>query len=148
VSYSTFSVDGRSVSELVIKSLMHESVQNTVLIKIITNKETELKRLLAGSCPSSPTIEDRMKSLTVDVVSPGTNGGSRVGDSGYMSCGGCQHDTFLPAAVPTPAVVRSSHYTNTVLMANEYHTSSIVEAQLMPHLLQGTLRFMSSAFAD
>jgi hypothetical protein len=136
------------VSELVIKSLLHESVQNAVLIKVITNKETELKRLLAGSCPSSPTIEDRMKSLTVDVVSPGTNGGSRVGDSGYMSCGGCQRDTFLSAAVPAPAVVRSSHYTNTVLMANEYHTSSIVEAQLMPHLLQGTLSFMSSAFID
>lgn len=136
------------MSELVITSLLRESVQNAVLIKIITNKETELKRLLAGSCPSSPTIEDRMKSLTVDVVSPGTNGGSRVGDSGYMSCGGCQHDTCLSAAVPAPTVVRSSHYTNTVLMANEYHTSSIVEAQLMPHLLQGTLRFMSSAFIE
>lgn len=148
MSYSTFSVDGRSVSELVIKALLHESVQNTVLIKIITNKETELKRLLAGSCPLSPTVEDRMKSLTVDVVSPGTNGGSRVGDSGYMSCGGCQHDTFLSAAIPAPAVVRSSHYTNAVFMANEYHTSSIVEAQLMPHLLQGTLSFMSSAFID
>jgi len=123
-------------------------MQNTVLIKIITNKKTELKRLLAGSCPSSPTIEDRMKSLTVDVVSPGTNGESRVGDSGYMSCGGCQHDTFLSATVPAPAVVRSSHYTNAVLMANEYHTSSIVEAQLMPHLLQGTVSFMSSAFID
>jgi hypothetical protein len=89
-----------------------------------------------------------MKSLTVDVVSPGTNGGSRVGDSGYMSCGGCQHDTFLSAAVPVPALVRSSPYTDTVLMANEYHTSSIVEAQLIPHLLQGTLSFISFAFID
>lgn len=148
MSYSTFSMDGRNVSELVIKSLLHESVQNAVLIKIITDKEIELKRLLTGSCPSSPTIEDRMKSLTVDVVSPGANGGSRVGDSGYMSCEGCQHDTFLSAAVPAPAVVRSSHYTNAVLMANEYHTSSVVEAQLMPHLLQGTLSFISSAFID
>jgi hypothetical protein len=132
-------MDGRSVSEFIIESLLHASVQITVFIKRITNKETELKRLIAGSCPSSPTIEDRMKALTVDVVSPGTNGGSRVGDSGYMSCGGGQHDTFLSAAVPAPAVAGSSHRTNTMLMASEYHTSSIVEAHLMPHLLQGTL---------
>lgn len=89
-----------------------------------------------------------MKSLTVDVVSPDTNGGSRVGDSGYMSCGGGQHDTFLSAAVSRPAVAATSHYTNTVLMANEYHTSSVVEAQLMPHLLQGTFSLISSALID
>jgi hypothetical protein len=33
-------------------------------------------------------------------------------------------------------------------MASEYHTSSVVEAQLMPHLLQGTESFISSAFID
>jgi hypothetical protein len=141
-------MDGRSVSDCIIVSLLRESVQNTVFIKRITNKETELKRLIAGSCPSSPTIEDRMKSPTVDVVSPGTIGGSRVGDSGYMSCGGGQHDTILSATVPAPAEVGSSHCRNTVLVASEYHTSSIVEAHLMPHLLQGMLSFISSAFID
>jgi hypothetical protein len=83
----------------------------------------------------------------VDVVSPGANGGSRVGDSGYMSYAGGQHDTFLSAAVPapadtTPAVAGTSQYTASVLMPSEYRSSSIVEAQLMPHLLQGTFNLI------
>jgi hypothetical protein len=81
-----------------------------------------------------------MKSLTVDVVSPDANGRSRVGDSGYMSYAGGQYDTFHSTAVPDPAVAGSSHYTASVLMTSEYRSSSIVEAQLMPHLLQGTLQ--------
>lgn len=106
------------------------------------NKEVELTMLIADS-----SIEDHMKSLTVDVVSQGANGGSRVGDSGYMSCAGGQHDTFLPtaAAAPlntTPAVAGSSHYTACILMPSEYRSSSVVEAQLMPHLLQGMLNLI------
>lgn len=93
----------------------------------------------SGSSPSSPTIEDRMKSLTVDVVSPDANGRSRVGDSGYMSYAGGQCETVHSNAVPAPAVAGSSHYTASVSMTSEFRSSSIVEAQLMPHLLQGTL---------
>jgi hypothetical protein len=104
------------------------------------SKKIELKMFNSGSSPSSPTIEDRMKSITVDVVSPGANGRSRVGDSGYMSYAGGQHDTFLSTAVPIPAVARSSHCTTAELMTSEYRSSSIVEAQLMPHLLQGTFQ--------
>lgn len=96
---------------------------------------------------SSPTLDDRMKSLTVDVVSPGANGGSRVGDSGYMSCAGGQHDAFLSTAIPgpantTPAVAGSSHYTTCILMPSEYRSSAVIEAQLVPHLLQGTLKLI------
>jgi hypothetical protein len=96
---------------------------------------------------SSPTLEDHMKSLTVDVVSPGANGGSRVGDSGYMSCAGGQHDTFLSTAIPapanaTPAVAGSLRYTACMFMPSEYRSSSVVEAQLMPHLLQGALNLI------
>jgi hypothetical protein len=101
-------------------------------------EKIELKMFNSGSSPSSPIIEDRMKFLTVDVVSPGANGRSRVGDSGYMSYAGGQQDTFLSTAVP--AVARSSHCTTAALMTSEYRSSSIVEAQLMPHLLQGTVQ--------
>jgi hypothetical protein len=127
---------------------VHECFQNVVFCSLRTvYKEAELKMLIADSSPSSLTIEDHMKSLTVDVVSPGANGGSRVGDSGYMSCAGGQHDTFLSAAVPapadtTPAVAGTSQYTASVLMPSEYRSSSVVEAQLMPHLLQGTFNLI------
>jgi hypothetical protein len=107
-----------------------------LLFKSSMTKEIELKMLIAGSSPSSPTIEDRMKSLTVDVVSPGANGGSRIGDSGYRSCAGGQHDTFLSTTVSAPANIAPA----SMLMASEYRSSTIVEAQLMPHLLQGTLQ--------
>ncbi|XP_069682235.1 guanine nucleotide exchange factor subunit Rich isoform X2 [Periplaneta americana] len=102
------------------------------------------KTSASGSSPSSPTIEDRIKSLTVEVVSPGANGGSRIGDSGYMS----QHDTFLPTTIPAPVsmatgVEASSHYPASMLLPSEYRSSSIVEAQLMPHLLQDESSMMS-----
>ena len=70
-----------------------------------------------------------MKSLTVDIDCPE----SRVGDSGYMSYAGGQHEQ-LNVAMPADGIV---HYPQSMLMASEYRSSSIVEAQLMPHLLQG-----------
>jgi hypothetical protein len=114
---------------------MHKIVS---VVEELCEEKIKLKMFNSGSSPSSPAIEDRMKSLTVDVVTPGANGRSRVGDSGYMSYAGGQHDTFLSTAVQAPTVVRSSNYTATPLMPSEYCSSSIVEAQLMPHLLQGT----------
>ncbi|KAJ9595098.1 hypothetical protein L9F63_013624, partial [Diploptera punctata] len=80
------------------------------------------KASASDSSPSSPTIEDRMKNLTtVEVDTPD----SRIGDSGYMSYAGGQQDhLYMPPRVVGPH------------LATEYRSSSIVEAQLMPHLLQ------------
>ncbi|PSN48149.1 hypothetical protein C0J52_08719 [Blattella germanica] len=86
------------------------------------------KTSATDSSPSSPTIEDRMKSLSVDVDSPE----SRIGDSGYMSCTGGQHEPLNMAT----AVDGAMNYPHSMMMTSEYRSSSIVEAQLMPHLLQ------------
>ncbi|PNF21795.1 Guanine nucleotide exchange factor subunit Rich [Cryptotermes secundus] len=83
-------------------------------------------------------------SASVDVVSPDANGRSRVGDSGYMSYAGGQRETVHSSAVPAPAVAGSSHYTASVSMTSEFRSSSIVEAQLMPHLLQADESSMMS----
>ncbi|XP_067001739.2 guanine nucleotide exchange factor subunit Rich [Anabrus simplex] len=97
------------------------------------------KTSAAGSTPASPTIEDRMKSLSVDVL--GSSNHSKVEDSGYRSCTGGLHEGYLH----TPALgnEHSPHYASSVLLHSEYPSSSIVEAQLMPHLLQDESSMLS-----
>nr|CAD7577631.1 unnamed protein product [Timema californicum] len=86
--------------------------------------------------PSSPTIEDRMKSLTLDVI--GGHLGSRVGDSGYTSYPGGHHDAFLAMSNSNLPVGLAGpmNYPHSMLLPSEYPSSAIVEAQLLPHLLQ------------
>nr|CAD7459159.1 unnamed protein product [Timema tahoe] len=86
--------------------------------------------------PSSPTIEERMKSLTVDVI--GGHLGSRVGDSGYTSYPGGHHDAFLmmPNSNLPVGLAGPMNYPHSMLLPSEYPSSAIVEAQLLPHLLQ------------
>ncbi|GLH13764.1 Guanine nucleotide exchange factor subunit Rich [Gryllus bimaculatus] len=89
-----------------------------------------------GSSPASPTVESRMKSLSVDIVE--THAGSRVDSSGYRSCTGLQEGATSPPGNP----VYMPHFSSAVGMAGDYLPSSI-EAQLMPHLLQDERSLLS-----
>ncbi|XP_047001163.1 guanine nucleotide exchange factor subunit Rich [Schistocerca americana] len=87
----------------------------------------------SGSMPASPAVDNSRKSFSIDPVT--SQSGSGVGDSGYMSYTGAQNEALcaLGAVIPTKA---AHCYIPSVSASNDYPSSAVVEAQLLPHLLQ------------
>lgn len=63
--------------------------------------------------------------------------GSRIGDSGYISCTGVQNDILFLAKKELSSTESSFQYVQRNCVSTDFPARSVVEAQLLPHLLQG-----------